>query len=151
MPVTVSHAVNPLTISQRLFCSTELVCRHASGKFEARTHACRSAGIAAGNVLGRMSLNISNVRAVSSTPPDPEHPSLHATCCQTPASKPHGQSAVALGPPLPGAAAGSTSAEAAAIADAVAEVYPVVQLLPLTRMVRCRLHTLSLLLVLLHV
>lgn len=85
-------------------------------------HACRSAGIAAGNVLGRMSLNISNVCSESRKPPNPQHPSLHATCCQAPTSKPHSQSAVALGPPLPGVEAGSMSAEAAVIADAVAAV-----------------------------
>ena len=95
---------------------------------------CRVAGISSGNVMGRMSLNLYEQAADDAQKPGCASAQnlLAASTADMEASTPHSATAWVLAPQ--GARA---SAAAQQLADAVAQVYPAVQLLPVSKKVCC--------------
>ena len=85
------------------------------------------------NLLGLPGHSADEAAAAS----QPAAPDAAVSLCIAATKATYGRAAVALGPPIPGQAAGTTTQTTAALADAVAAVYPVVQLLPVTAKVRC--------------
>ena len=75
--------------------------------------------------MGRMTLNLAGF-SVAASPEDASSGAVQS----------HSVAAAALGPPLPGATSCAASPAATALADAIAAVYPVVNLLPVTSTVR---------------